>query len=274
MQVHAAARRIRIGLRHEGGFEPVPVRDALHDALEADSLVAGLARIGDVAQVHFPLARAALGECGAGRHALRLAGRRDLREDVGHRIEVRHRIDLRARLATARVSRTWGLRVAGGRTLDVDEIELELDRDHRRPAARGIAVEHRIQRVARVAVERPAVVIEHLHLQLRDARSHPWGGVEGPGNGYAGAVGVALVEPKAGGLDRAAEDVEGEHRTRQEHAPLIDARQVGPVDALAAQHAAEIGEQEVDDPHRRTRSEESLGIRKLVADQGHASPAV
>ena len=164
--------------------------------------------------------------------------------------------------------------MAGGRTLDVDEVELELDRDHRRPAARGIAVEHGIQRVARVAVERPAVVVEHLHLQLRDARSHPGGGVEGPGNGYASAVGVALVEPKAGGLDRAAEDVEGEHRAGQEHAPLVDAWQVSPVDALAAQHAAEIGEQEVDDPHRRTRREESLGIRKLVANQGHESPAV
>ena len=41
------------------------------------------------------------------------------------------------------------------------------------------------------------------------------------------------------------------------------------VDPLAAQDAAEVRQQEVDDAHRGTRGEESLGIRKVVADQGH-----
>ena len=117
-------------------------------------------------------------------------------------------------------------------------------------------------------------MVEHLHLQLRDVRAHPGSREQGPRNGDAGAVGVALVKPEAGGLDRPAEDVEGEHRAGQEHAALVDAGEVRPVDALAAQHAAEIRQQEVEDPHGRTRGEESLGIRKLVADQGHLSPAV
>jgi hypothetical protein len=62
--------------------------------------------------------------------------------------------------------------------------------------------------------------------------------------------------------------------TGQEHSPLVDAREIRPVNPLAAQHPAEVGQQEIDDAHRGTRREESVGIRKFVADQGHSSPGV
>ena len=176
------------------------------------------------------------------------------------------------RLAPSRVARSRRLGVALGRALAIDEVELELDRDDRLPAARGIAIEHGVEDVPRIAVKRPAIVVEHLHLELRDARAHPRRGVEGIRDGHAGPVGIALVKPEAGRLDRAAEDVERKHRSGQEHAALVHAGKVGPVHALAAQHAAEIGEQKIHDPHRGTRGEESLGIRMQVPDEGHSSP--
>ncbi len=55
---------------------------------------------------------------------------------------------------------------------------------------------------------------------------------------------------------------------------LVDARQVRAVDALAAQDAAEIRQQEVEELHRGMGGEKGLGIGEIVADQGHASPGV
>jgi hypothetical protein len=77
-----------------------------------------------------------------------------------------------------------------------------------------------------------------------------------------------------GGLDRAADHVEREHRPGQEHAALVDGRQVHSVDALAAQYAAEVGQQQVEEPRRGMGSEKGLGIGEFVAYQGHASPGV
>src|SRR6185295_8079080 len=70
----------------------------------------------------------------------------------------------------------------------------------------------------------------------------------------------------------AAENVEREHRARQEHSPLVDAGQVRLVDALAPQYAAEIREQQIDDPHGGARGEKRFGIREFVPDEGHYSP--
>ncbi len=146
------------------------VRDALDDALEADRLVAGKTGIRHVPQIDLPLVRAVLRERRAGRHVLRFAGRRDLREDVGDRFEVGHRIDLRPVLAPPGQPRPWRLGVAVGRPLRIDEIELEFERNDRCPAARGVALEHAAEHVAWIAEERLSGGILHLHLQLRDAR--------------------------------------------------------------------------------------------------------
>ena len=160
-------------------------------------------------------------------------------------------------LICVRVSRRPGqgragrLCVAFGGALRVDEIELEFERDDRRPAARGVALEHGIEDVARVAIERRAVVIEHLDLELRDAWAHPRGREKRLCDRHAGPVGVAFVKAEAGCLDRAAEHVERKHRSGQGNAPLIDARKIGTIDPLAAQHAAEIGQQKVDRPGPR-----------------------
>ena len=54
-------------------------------------------------------------------------------------------------------------------------------------------------------------MIEHLHLELGDARAHPRGGEERIRDGHAGPVGIALVKPEAGRLDSASEDVERKH---------------------------------------------------------------
>ena len=269
VHVHAAARHVFVGLGHEGRLEPVAQRDALDDAFEADRLVAGEARIVHMAQVDLPLARAVFGERRAGRDILHGAGRRDLRQDVGDGVEVRHRIDLRAVFAPPGQPRRRRLRVARGRALGIHEIELEFDRDDRPPAASCVTLEHGIEHMARIAEKRLAIVVQHLHLELRDGRAHPGCGKQAARNRQAGPVGVALVEAEAGGLDRAAHDVEREHRARQVHALVVDRGEVGNVHALAAQDAAEVGQQQVHDLDRGARGEESLGIRKVIPEQGH-----
>ena len=114
MHVHAAPCHVGIGLRHECGFKPALVRDAFDDSLEPNRLVAGEARIRHVSQIDFPLVRAVLRERRAGRHVLFLAGRRDLREDVGDGLEIGHGIDLRPVLAPSGQPRFWRLGVAVG----------------------------------------------------------------------------------------------------------------------------------------------------------------
>ena len=76
-------------------------RDALHDALEAQRLVADPQRVRRVREVHFVLARAVFGERRGGGHVLQPADAIDLREQRRVLVEVGHRVDLRAVFAPA-----------------------------------------------------------------------------------------------------------------------------------------------------------------------------
>ena len=49
---------------------------------------------------------------------------------------------------------------------------------------------------------------------------------------------------------------------------------VGTIDPLATQHAAQIGQQKIDDPDSGTCGQKGLGIRKLVPEEGHFAPGV
>src|SRR5690606_4562654 len=56
MHVQAGARMFGVGLGHAGGFQPVPSRRLLDDALEIDAVVGGGQRVGAVQEVDLELA--------------------------------------------------------------------------------------------------------------------------------------------------------------------------------------------------------------------------
>jgi hypothetical protein len=70
MHVHAAARRIQIGLAHEAGAVAVLHRHAAGAAAEQGGLVGGMQAVVAVGEVDLELARADLGGDHVGLHAL------------------------------------------------------------------------------------------------------------------------------------------------------------------------------------------------------------
>ncbi len=89
----------------------------------------------------------------------------------------------------------------------------------------------------------------------------------------AHSIGVAFVEAEAGGLHRAAEHVECEHRAGQQQAHAVHALEFSGRDALAAGDSHEVGEQQIDVAHLRMTLEPGGGraeFRKLR----HVTPVV
>ena len=80
------------------------------------------------------------------------------------------------------------------------------------------------------------------------------------GDGHARPVGIAIGEAQAGGFDRAALDIEREHRAGQRHAALEHAGDAGAVDALAALDRVEIVHERVEEAHLRMLGQEALEV--------------
>ena len=194
VHMQPGSRHVAVGLRQEGRVPAVFPRHAAHHALEAQRLVAGAQRVGAVQEVHLELSRTVFGERGGRGDALRAADRVDAREHGRILVEVGHRVDLGAELATTRARQRRWLRLSGGGALSVHEVELVLDRDHRREVETVELVEHLHEDMSRVAEERPTVGLVHRDLQLRDAIVLPGHRHQRVGQRAAGAVGVALVE--------------------------------------------------------------------------------
>ena len=263
MQVRAAARVVAVRLRHERRVHAVLQRHALHQALEADGVVAGQQRVVHVVQVHLELSRPVFGQHGSGGQLLRACGRIDRREHRRVLVEIGHRVDLRLVLAPAGERLAGRLRAALGRARAVDEVELEFDRHDRGQAARGEAAEQPLEHVARVAVERAAVVLVHGDLHLRHLLAEPRHRHQRAGQRQAQAVGVAFVETEARRLHGAAEHVEREHRCRQQHALPVHALEFLDGDALAARNAHLVRQQQVDVAHLRVLGEPGTGLLEI-----------
>jgi hypothetical protein len=271
VQVRAAARVVPVRLGHEGRVEAVRERDALHQPLEADGVVAGEQGIVHVMQVHLELARPVLGQHRAGRQFLRARGIVDGHEQGGVLVELGHRVDLGLVLAPAGQRLARRLRIALGCAFAIDEVELEFHRHHRREAERGEPPEHALERVARVAEEGRAVVLVHRNLHLRDVLAEPRHRRQRPRQGQADAVGVALVEAEARGLHGAAEHVEREHRGRQHQAGAVHAFEFGRRDTLATRDPHEVGQQQVHVTHLRVLREPGAG-RLEFRELRHGTP--
>ena len=80
------------------------------------------------------------------------------------------------------------------------------------------------------------------------------------GNRHAGPVGIAVGEAEAGVFDRAALDVEREHRAGQGHAAREHAGDAGAIDALAALDRVQIVHEGVEEPHLGMVGEKALEL--------------
>lgn len=195
-----------------------------------------------------------------------------MREDVGELVEVSHRVDLRAELATTGDRQRRRLRHAALEPFAIDEVELVLQRDDRREVQAMEAIEHARQHMARVGEEGSTVGLVHRDLDLGDAVALPRHGDERTGQGLAGTIGVALVEPKTARLDGAALDIEREHRTRQRHALGVKSWQRLPLDPLAALDAVEVVQEDVDVPRVGMACEELLELGESAHGGSSVSP--
>ena len=132
MHVQSAARHVAVGLGQESRVASVGARHAFHDALEAQRFVADSQRVRRVGEIHLVLAGAVLGERRSRGHVLLPARAVDVGQQRRILVEVGHRVDLRAELAPSRERAFRRLRQPVGSALRVHQIELVLDRDHRR----------------------------------------------------------------------------------------------------------------------------------------------
>ncbi len=247
MHVGAAAGLPAVGLGHEGGLEAVPEGHALDQALEQHGAVAGRQGVVAVDQVDLELARGALLEGGVQRQALEARRRLDLLEEVGVFVELADRVELAVGGALAAGRRAGRLDHAQGVARPVDQVELHLHGHHRRQARPAEALEHPGQHLARVGEEGGAVGLGHGHQQLGLAAvAQPGTRHQGARHRAADPVGVAAGQPQPGLLDGVAEDVQGEHRGGQVDPVAIGLLQVLAGDALAALHAVEVADQQVD----------------------------
>ncbi len=157
------------------------------------------------------------------------------------------------------------LRQALGGPFAVDEIELVFDRDDRRQAERRHAFEHGGEYVARITEEGPPVRFVHRNLQLREWVFLPGNPHQAARDGVARAVGVAVVEAETGRLHGAAEDVEREHRSGQQHAAAVGRFDAGAIEPLAAFDRVQVVHEHVEVPRFGVRLEEAREFGAGVA---------
>ncbi len=139
-----------------------------------------------------------------------------------------------------------------------------------RPRVREL-LRHARQQVARIAVERPAIGFVHGDLCLADAVIQPGHIDQRAGNGHAGPVRVALVEAQAGFLHRAAGHIDGEHRSGQQHSGAERCRRAGQVQALAAIHAIEVVQQQIQEAQRGSGGEKGFQLLRHLRSPCNAT---
>jgi hypothetical protein len=273
VHVQSGTCHIAVRFRHERGIPALLACHAAHHALETQRLVAGSQRIGSMLEVHLELSRAVFGE-GTGRgKTLKPSHFVDAREDLGEFIEVRHRVDLSPELAPACDRQRRWLRHTPFESRAINEIELVLERDHGCEVETMEAIEHLRQDMSWIREERTTVRLVHRHLNLRDIAALPGHGHQRIGQGLAGSIGVALVEPEAAFLDGAALNVQREHRARKHHAVGVEPLETLPLDAFAALDAVEVVQEDIDVSGVRMALEKPVELGKGThGDSGRLGP--
>ena len=273
MQVHAGAGQVRERLGHEAGDAAVPARDAAHGTLEQHCLVDRAQRVRAMFQRDLELTGCVLRHQRAHRQALCARGRVQVVEQRRHVVQPAEPVGVYLRTALRGQQPARRPQPALGVTLE--QVELELDRDHRRISGRGQPLDHARQHVARVGARRRAVQFVHRAEHLPGRPRQPRRTAERPRHRAALQVCVADFPDEAGLLDVLAGHVEAEDRARHVAASGIQRRQFRTVDVLAAADAVRVGDHELYGLDVRVCVEEGARLRLRAGDRvsdgvGHA----
>ena len=230
MHMHPVARVLRIGFGHEGGGKAVLARQPAHQALEQPRVV-GTAHGVLVVEIDLELPHATFGYRRLGRNAHRLATAVEVGEIGVESVHFGHR---QHRLVDKPAPGQRVDRRAGGLASGIEQGEFQLGCRHHAPTPRCIAVQHRRQRVARIAVERASAVVEHLHR-------NQGGRALDPGHRHCPTISrpqdpvrIAAVEQQRAAGDVGAPQVDIQRRERHPHRTLVQLGPVGTGHALAA----------------------------------------
>ena len=247
VDVHAVAGFRVVGLGHERRFEAMVDGDALDQALEQHRAVARLEHVAAVYQVDLELPRGALLQRRVQREVLDGGRGLDVAQEPGVLVELRNRIHLARGRAFAGFRRAGRLHPAQVVPRAIDDIELELQRDDGREPHRLEALNLLREDVARVGEEGAVVLVAHGHQQLSlMAIPQPGRRHQGAGNRAADLVAIADVQAQAGLLDRVAGDIQREDRAGEIDAVDVGLFEIFPGNPLAAQHAIEVAQQQID----------------------------
>ncbi len=241
-------------------------RNALDRALVHHRVVGGAQRVGLVVQRELELARRRLGDRAFERDALGIGGGPQVAQQRGGVLELGQAVGLRSgRLAP--VERRAPQR-GGAAAPRLDEVELELAGNHRGQPVGSEALDHPGKHRARVeVVDRPVELVQRGH-DLRHVDPEPRRGHQRAGHRHGQPVGVAVLPDQPGILAVAAEDVDHEHRAREEAAVLVDVEQLVAAQSLAARHAAHSGEEQLDERDVGMRFEEGHRLARIGGETG------
>ncbi len=168
--------------------------------------------------------------------------------------------------AAARIERR--LRRARGVAGAVDEIEFQLQRDAGHKVHLAETGQNVLQRSARLAGGRRAVVVAHGGQHLQARRTLAPDAAERAGHRPGGAIRVAVAEAAAERIHHLALDVHQIDRARQLHAGLEQARCVGQRQALAAHGAGDVDDQRVDAFEARMGRRQPFELGARGVDEG------
>ena len=239
MHVKPVPRPVEERLGHEARRQLVLPRYPLDEPLEIERVVRRLQRVGDVQQVDLELPAAVLRDRAVDRHPVRVAGGVDVGEERLEMVEV---VDRERPVAVEELVRHRRPRRRRHRAGRVDEVELELGRDHRPQPVRREPLADRGQRPPRIAEIGRAVLRQHPERQERGRAPEPVHRQEPPPRRLAAPVDVALLVDQRVAGHVLAPDVEAGDRIGHPHRPLEHLRHLRHRHPLAAQDAVQIAD--------------------------------
>lgn len=210
--------------------------DALDDPLEQHGVVGGLQSIG-MQQVDLKLANAVFGDGGVGRNVLFFALQVDVAEEFAKILQLVEREDgvgIEALAGIGRNGRNGGVR------LRVDKIELEFGSGDGLEPKFGIAPDDASQRLARIAEEGGAGILEEPERHHGARACRPVDGQRTAAGSGADAVGVTAGKDHRVAHDILAPDVDADNGERHADAIFGDPACLFYGDALAAHDAVEV----------------------------------
>jgi len=246
MDVGAAAGLVHERLGHEAGDHALLLGNRLDRALEIDRVVAGQHRVVAMLEIDLELAGRVFGDSSVGRNVLRGAGVGDRVGEPLVIVEILQVIDLRGGVAFTGGGVARGRGPAAGIEFAIEQVELQLYRDHRGQAALAKALHHALEHFARIGGEHAAVGVFHCQQQLRHWPRLPRHWSQRARHRPADAILIADVVTQSGLFHGVAGDVGGDQRHRQTHAIRVYFFQCVAGDAFATQQAVHVGQDQVD----------------------------